>query len=1155
MRKIVTARWIISFCGVALLAFLVWFFGPFIDALADILPRAIVIAALLIVWAGANWFLDRRRRKRDATLAAGIAEADPREAASAEEVAAMREKLARALALLRQARGTRGYLYEQPWYAIIGPPGAGKTTALLNSGLRFPLAAEMGEEAVAGVGGTRLCDWWFTDDAVLIDTAGRYTTQDSDAEVDRAGWHAFLDLLKRTRARQPLNGVIVAIALSDIAHATREQRLAHASAIRRRLKELRERLGVRLPVYALLTKADLIAGFTEFFDDLDREKRAQVWGTTFPLTSEPAGPAAHFAAAFRTLIERLNARLLDRMQAERSPDRRALIAGFPAQAASLAAPVQEFIDAAFTGSRLDPAPMLRGVYLSSGTQEGTPIDRLTGALASAFGLDQRRAPSLRPEHGRSYFLARLLRQVVFGEAMLVAEPPGAVGRRMLARSAGYAAVLLCVLAAAGLLWQSRAANGDAIDRMSAAIAAYRQTAARLALDPVADSDLAAVAPLLDEARALPDQARSGGGIGLSQSAKLAAAGRGVYRDALDRVLLPRLIFRLESQMRAGLDRPDFLYQATRVYLMLGSEGPLDRDLVKSWMQLDWQQQYPGAANVALREALAGHLNALLTAPLPRVTLDGALVDAARATFSRVPLAARVYSRIVPSAAAARVPPWTPAQALGAAGSELFVRASGGKLTDGIPGLYTVEGFRSVLLPALPGTAKQVAAESWVLGREAEIAPTGAALDALQNQVVALYVADYTKQWDAMMNDLALAPAHSLQQDAEALFVLGSPQSPMRALLASIVQQLALAPAQPAAPLQTAALKAAQADVARALGPQPVAAGAPPGQEPGQEIDARYKTLRDYAGQGAGAPIDQALAAINALQQSLAQLASVAPEAPATAPAVDPMLTLRAVASQAPQPVQRWLLSLTTTGAAFRAGGARQHAAAALDGAGGPAQLCAQAVNGRYPFAATDADIPLDDFGRLFAPGGQLDAFFTTELKPYVDTAAKAWKVQATPGSPAPVTNTDLVPFQRAAQIRAAFFPAGATTPNAGFEITPTALDATAKQVALDLGGTSITYAHGAPKPAAITWPAQGGSVARLTYTAANGADITLAEASGPWALFRLIAQGTLQQIAPDRFTLVFNHDGHRVAFAIRAASVVNPLAANPTLGFRCPALR
>ena len=96
--------------------------------------------------------------------------------------------------------------------------------------------------------------------------------------MDKAGWLAFLGLLKRTRARQPLNGVLVAIALSDIAAAPPPERLAHARAIRRRVKELYDQLGVRVPVYAVFTKADLIAGFTEFFDDLDRERRGQVWG-------------------------------------------------------------------------------------------------------------------------------------------------------------------------------------------------------------------------------------------------------------------------------------------------------------------------------------------------------------------------------------------------------------------------------------------------------------------------------------------------------------------------------------------------------------------------------------------------------------------------------------------------------------------------------------------------------------------------------------------------------------------------------------------------------------------------------------------------------------------------------------------------------------
>ena len=97
-----------------------------------------------------------------------------------------------ALATLKAASGGKGdFLYDLPWYVMIGPPGSGKTTALVNSGLKFPLSHGATPAAIAGVGGTRYCDWWFTEDAVLIDTAGRYTTQDSDATADKQSWLCF----------------------------------------------------------------------------------------------------------------------------------------------------------------------------------------------------------------------------------------------------------------------------------------------------------------------------------------------------------------------------------------------------------------------------------------------------------------------------------------------------------------------------------------------------------------------------------------------------------------------------------------------------------------------------------------------------------------------------------------------------------------------------------------------------------------------------------------------------------------------------------------------------------------------------------------------------------------------------------------------------
>jgi type VI secretion system protein ImpL len=349
--------------------------------------------------------LDILRRRRERKLEAGVAERRPAGILddADQEAAALRERMSAALALLKKARGTMGYLYEQPWYAIIGPPGAGKTTALLNSGLKFPLADRLGHGAVAGVGGTRLCDWWFTGDAVLIDTAGRYTTQESNAVVDRAGWHAFLDLLRRTRPRQPLNGVIVAIALSELAEGPSKERTAHAREIRARIKELESRLGVRMPVYALFTKADLIAGFTEFFDDLDRESRNQVWGVTFPLEEAGCPAVERFPAEFRLLLGRLDQRLFRRLQEEPNVESRALIAAFPTQIALLESSLQAFLAEAFGGSRHDPAPTLRGVYFASGTQEGTPIDRLTGTLMRTLGLARRRSPALKPDQDAAIF--------------------------------------------------------------------------------------------------------------------------------------------------------------------------------------------------------------------------------------------------------------------------------------------------------------------------------------------------------------------------------------------------------------------------------------------------------------------------------------------------------------------------------------------------------------------------------------------------------------------------------------------------------------------------------------------------------------------------------------------------------------------------------
>lgn len=1177
--RFLRSRWFLSFVGVAVLAVLVWVFGPFLSFLEDWLSRAIIIAVMLLVWAGVNFWLDRRRKKRETALVEGLTaeQATPGASASAEDVAAMREKLATALALLRRRSGSRGYLYEQPWYTIIGPPGTGKTTALLNAGLEFPLAAELGQAPVPGVGGTKLCDWWFTEQAVLIDTAGRYTTQ-PDGETDRAVWQGFLELLKRTRTRQPLNGLIVAIALSDdrqpdvsIGGATPAQRATHAAAIRRRIKEIYETLGVKVPIYVLFTKADLVAGFTQFFEGptFGREQRVQVWGTTFPLDKSETGNVARFAEQFRLLLDRLNGRLVERLQEERSRDRRPLIAGFPAQMASLAGPISDFLTKAFGGSRLDPAPVLRGVYFTSGTQDGTPIDRLTSTMAQSFGIDTQRAPSLRPEQGRSYFLQRLLKEVIFGEAMLVARDPAQVRRNLIVRAGAAALAFLVLLGGTAALIQTRQANQAAVDEANAALAAYVKATQAVPLDPVTEPALPRVAPLLDQARALPF------GVdapppptqwfpGLSQTGKLGAGARQVYHHALQHMLLPRLIVRLEGQMRSHFNEPAFLYEATKVYLMLGSAGPLDRDLVKEWMSLDWQLQWPGPAAKPLRDSMERHLAALLDLPLEKVPLDGALIEDARRTFSRVTLAERVYNTIKASQPARALPPWRPADAAGASGVRVFVRASGKPLTEGVVGFYTVDGFHKVLLPNLPAATIQVASESWVLGKDAQIDPASPQVLTLQRDVIALYTADYAKQWDALMADLDVEPMRNLQQAVQDLYILGSPQSPMRDLLAGITRQLTLTQPPPPPPgvagavqgaAQAGTAAAAQAVTGTAARLQGVLgqASGPPPEPPGKAIEDRYAALIAFVGKGPGAPIDNALKLLNDLQVQLARLASS--PAGGAGGGEDPAQLLLAEASRDPQPVTRWLQTLAVGGNQLRGGGAAEQVKKAFGAPGGPASLCKQAVPGRFPFTVGSTnDIPLDDFGRLFAPGGLLDKFFNENLSSFVDTSGPTWKAQAVAGVAPPVTPGDLAQFQRASQIRDLFFAGGAAQPTVRFDITP--VDTDAKQVTLDLDGQSVVYAHGPIRATSITWPGPNRmNSARLVFDPPPSSGQPVIQATGPWALFRLFAQGTLVETGgADRYTLSFALGDRHASFELRAGSVLNPFAPGVLRDFKCPAL-
>lgn len=1161
------------------LSLLVWYLGPLIGndqfrPFGSLLSRLITVGIFALIFGGIGLGIFLSRRKRETELTEEIAaSADGGDDIASGEISELRDKLKTAMSELRKSKNGRKHLNELPWYIMIGPPGAGKTTAIVNSGLQFPLADEMGKQAIGGVGGTRNCDWWFTNNAVLIDTAGRYTTQESDAQVDNAAWLGFLNLLKKYRKRQPINGAIIAISLSDLALQDEITQKGHAAAVRARLTELREKLGVRFPVYVLFTKADLIAGFTEFHDNLGKEDREQVWGFTLPLEQgkAEASPIAGFDEEFALLLERLNSQSLERMQAETDPQRRTLVAGFPTQVASIRSVAKAFLTEVFQENRYQHRQMLRGVYFTSGTQEGTPIDRLMLSMARTFGIG-RQAIGSGQGAGRSYFLTRLFEGVIFPEAGLVSADDK-VERRY--RITKWAAIISTIMVAAGagtLLVRSFQGNSDLIAQANAHVSEYSAAASTLPGSPIGDTDLVPVVEALNVLRDMPanptisdPEPDSRLTYGLYQGEVIGSQSAQTYRRALNQRLLPRLLLRLEEQISANMNNADLLYEALKIYLILGLQGPMNRDLVTEWMQLDWELAYPGPAREEFRQDLNIHLAALLDQPMQQIELNGPLIEQVQTLLSEMPLAQRVYYGIINSPNAVALPKWRISDAGGPAVARVLVRSSGKPLTDGVDGIFTYDGFNDVFLGEALSVAERIQRESWVLGPRGEAEQTEQALAALSRDVLDLYYNDFIARYDAILGDIDIIPLESLSHAVEVTNVLSGPTSPIVNILEAIADETKLtedrsgATGQLADDLGSAVQQGAQRQAGsrtrvllEALAKSAAASGEAEPKPPGAYVEERFTWLHQLTQApepGLPSQLDELIGLLTELYQELNKMSFSGSSSSSEGGAA--IQRFQEAAARADGPLERWATQIASGSSGITSDNTRTGINARWQSTILP--FCEQALADRYPFnRRARADVAIADFQKLFGPAGLIDNFVNENLLQYIDTRTRPWSWKQVNDVDLGISPAVLEQLQYAAEIREAFFAGG--TPNIQFQIMPQALDPKAESVMLEVHGKQIPFAHrgGAPTPVALDWPGAVG-LARITFAPPASNAESVLQKDGPWAWFRLLDAAEVRRTnVSDRKRVIFNVGGRISIFQLQAGSVLNPFALPALSKFSCP---
>jgi type VI secretion system protein ImpL len=939
-------------------------------------------------------------------------------------------------------------------------------------------------------------------------------------------------------------------------------------------------------VYLVFTKCDLVAGFGDFFDDLGPDLRSQVWGTTFPFDASLDGSACScFAGEYDLLVERLNTRLIERLHAERDRSRRAAVLSFPQQLGAFREIARQFVEGAFCRHEYGTPPLLRGAYLTSGTQEGAPIDRMLGAVARTFGVDAARV-QVGAGQPRTYFVERLLKEVLFRESGLAGTNPRLERQKLLMQAAAYAGIALVTLLLVAGFATSYARNRAFVADVQGALKDL-PPADTLAGAPDLKSYFARSLARLEVISAAQDVAGQYRKhvpllmrFGLFQGHALFAQAHGAYLRESDGTLLPGVGVRFREGLGASANDPQALYDYLKGYLMLGQPPHLDPGELAALARLEWQRLFP--QDPAIARALDNHFSARLNDPQkPRaLPLDNALIGQARATLKTADVATLIYGSVQLEAGRSGASPVRLDQSLGLLGN-VFARKSGTPLSQPLPVLFTRPAFASEANGGIGQSVDNFVKDYWVFdaGRVDPLARSR-----YEQQVLTLYEQDYIRNWDALLADLRLQPVASIQ-DASALAAkLSGPSSPLKALLNLVrenTSDMLRGAAKPGG--------ASGVDVASAVGSQAktvgenfavnrasstrlggelrsagvsVPVGITPGatngdnavssRQPGAAIEEHFAQLDQLSTGTPGAtPIDHTIGVLDQLGKTLLTMNDLSEPAAQNNTAV---LAARQEAEQLPPQAAGLIAGLTGRSAALIASGSSAALAGQFHAAAG--NDCASFVDGRYPFVPGGAtDIPVQNFAELFGNGGRFDSFFKSTLAQRVDTGGRAWRWKAgvTPGP-----DSVLAAAQIADDIRQIFFSSGAQA-HVGFTLLAPQFDASVARVVVEIDGQKYDYsangASSAPSAssAVMAWPGpQPGHVVLSAFDSSNhplGAPLHF---DGDWAFFHALDAGHLQKQSDLRFVASFDFGGHAVRLPLQAASLRHPFLNDEVRRFRCP---
>lgn len=1204
LRSVVGLGGLVSLYGIA--SMLVYYMGPSFGVSYGY--QIVLIALILLTWPFALVVNSFRRRRLEKRLAAEGAtpEAKPAKPARGagketpnaptgtyEEITRSAEEAVQWLrsTKLNEARaGATDAVYALPWFIVAGTPASGKTSLVLSSGFNFQMLPSQRAAEQRLVRPTRGCDWRMTDNAVLLDTAGRYQ---ADGE-HRDEWAALVETVKKHRARRPLDGYVIVASLDWLLRASEAEVEQTAKALRAALDDCSMRAGARFPVYLVWTHADTVEGFRTFFGNMRREERAQVWGATIPL-AQSQNAHALFDTEFDLLFDSLMRQRLIRLGATEPPADQLRVFNFPPRAGETRSSLGLFTSVLFRPNPFSESPLLRGFYFTANVAPNAngnrtpridappasaapPRDGATNVLsappAGAAAMMRETTPRA---VGEGFFSEGFFKDVLLRDKDLAAafQPLQTRNHRLRIAGVAAAAVLAVMLLTAFTIsfFANRRLVAEAAERGARVDAIVRQDAGA---DPTkkqpaaARVEVEAIEELRETVAQLDSYERDGRPLhmrfGLYAGERINPQLRTIYFEAINQRYFKPALAAVETDLQTfaananaapatpansaeGTATTDASaeetlgknYDLLKAYLMV-SDAPdkVEPTFLANGLADYWVRSSPPDMELVSRRQLDFYASQVRADDAPRRKPVADLIASARARLVAYPAVNRVYKRITTDVNA-KVQPVSLDAILTGRGAGILASSFT------VPGSYTYEGYHSHIAPAFDTAAEEISGEDWVMGSIGASSTTSLAADT--SRLKSLYFRDYADHWRRFLRATSVASFKTKDDAVTILSALTANDSPLERVIEAVTRNTDLS-AQPAVSGFWNKIKAffSRRKTYDTGG--------------NTEPEREFRPLHAYAATGEASTDANAMTQYRSALQGVLDNLEVASADQLTQ-------TSRALLTgkddigltRAQQTVARMLDPFKTPAAREAADLLKQplgNLRAMLYG-GGYEQIVrewrdqiqpnAKRLESGFPFTEEGAS-SVTDLARFLNPtDGQLTQFFNNRLASSFEDVQGQYKLKET--GAIRFSDEFVAYLNNARSLREAMFSTNNRTPEVAYDFT--LQPAANTDILIEIDGTRIETRGTSPTSAKFTFPARAGSTSGAKITVvAEGKDPAERTFPGEWGLFKMFTAGGAQAAGENGYALTWNVGGVPVRATLRPSSQTNPFNRQLFTNMRVP---